>query len=88
MNPDQIIIVSSILIMTEYNGDQALLDVLKEVCEKNGFSVDQFNKEVDKHSDEDYREALLKVFEKALKNQISYRAAPKRKAKAGEDTNV
>lgn len=88
MNPDQIIIVSSILIMTEYNGDQELLDVLKEVCEKNGFSVDQFNKEVDKHSDEDYREALLKVFEKALKNQISYRAAPKRKSKVEGEKNV
>ena len=88
MTPEQIIIVSSILIMTEYNGDQSLLDNLKVIAEKNGFSPENFNNEVDKYEDEDYRSAVIKVFEKAIKNQISYRAAPKRKAKVGEDTNV
>ena len=82
MTPEQIVIVSSILIMAEYNGDQSLLDNLKVIAEKNGFSPENFNNEVDKHKDEDYQVAMTKVFEKALKDQISYRAAPKRKVKA------
>lgn len=85
MTPEQIVIISSLIIMAEYNENQEVLDKLKQSLTDSGFSVEVFNEQVDKFSDSDYEKALIEVATKVATNQFQLKAARKRKAK--ENTN-
>ena len=85
MTPEQIVIISSLIIMAEYNENQEVLDKLKQSLIENGFTVDKFNEEVDKFSDSDYEKALIEVATKVATNQFQLKAPRKRKAKENTD---
>ena len=85
MTPEQIVIISSLIIMAEYNENQEVLDKLKQSLIENGFTVDKFNEEVDKFSDSDYEKALIEVATKVVTNQFQLKAPRKRKAKENTD---